>query len=165
MSCPCKNIPQPPNSHQSTLNYGIDSLIRKNISKTPINGTHSMNVKCIIGDKVLLKGTGLLSYSTNEDGSVTHYFQTNFEGTNSPFISPISGRGFFHPLSYESHNNTHDVRHNFLYNRLDINDKEGTYHIQATPSVCACNGGTCFTPTGGMDDCSAGCDHCLQVFP
>jgi hypothetical protein len=155
MSCSCQNTPQPPQPPQPSF---LDIVSGNSV--TPPNGTYQMNLQAVIGDQVY-KGTGLLTYSTNSDGSIDHYFQSNFEGSNPPFIPPITGKGFLNKYEYQSHNNSHHIIHSFITNKLNITDKEITYHINAQPSSCCCNGNSscCQSALFSFNACSS-CNSC-----
>ncbi len=94
MSCPCKNTQklsreqqQHKSSQLSQSNQPSFLDIIKGNSITPPNGTYKMRIQARVGEQIY-KGNGLLTYTSNPDGSIEHYFQTNLEGPNAPFILP-----------------------------------------------------------------------------
>jgi hypothetical protein len=135
MHCSCKNTPKPPIPHQPSKLTFLD--IVKGNSVTPPNGTYKMRLKARIGEQIH-NGTGLLTYSSNPDGSIEHYFQTNFEGPNTPFIYPLIGKGFLNLYEYQSHDSFHHTIHSFITNKLNIYHQDLHIHINAEPSSCCC---------------------------
>ncbi len=154
MSCSCKNTPQPPQPKPSQPSF-LD--IVKGNGVTPPNGTYKMRVQARVGEQIY-KGTGLLTYTSNPDGSIEHYFQTNLDGPNAPFIQPLMGKGFLNLYEYQSHHNSHHTIHSFITNKVNIHDQNLTFHINADPASCCCCQSCCsYHP--GANSCFA-CNVC-----
>ena len=159
MYCSCKNTPQPPQPPQPNQKSFLDIVAGNSV--TPPNGTYQMRLQAVINDKVY-KGIGLLTYSNNLDGTYNHFFQTNLEGPNPPFIPPIYGKGFLSIYEYQSHTNSHHVTHSFITNKLNIVNKEIDYHIYAQPSSCCCSKTCCYSPVFRASNCIS-CNGCKKT--
>jgi len=134
MTCSCKNTPVPPNPQPNKKSF---LEIVKNNQVTPPNQTHKIRLNARVGTQTY-KGTGLLSYTSNPDGSLSHYIQIILDDANAPFIYPISGTGFIGFYEYQSHDNNHHIIHSYITNRINIYDRDLHYHIQAKPAFCQC---------------------------
>jgi hypothetical protein len=152
MSCSCKSTPKPPQPNQKTF---LD--IVKGNSVTPPNGTYEMIVQVRI-DNLIYNGTGLLTYTSNPDGSIDHYFQTNLNSPNAPFIEPLTGKGFLNLYEYQSHHNSHHFIHSYITNKLNIYHQDLHIHINAQPASCSCNKNNC----KGSSFCGS-CNSCQKI--
>jgi hypothetical protein len=153
MSCSCKNSPQPPQSNQKSF---LDIVAGNSV--TPPNGTYQMTLKARFGEEIYT-GTGFLTYISNPNGLIQHYFQTNLDGVNAPFIAPITGKGFLNKYEYQSHHNSNDVIHSYVTNKLNIHNQKLDYHIQAQPASCCCTGNNGCCSNNGYNLCFS-CQTC-----
>ena len=165
MSCSCKNTPkssqvQQPKSSQTQPNQPSFLDIVKGNSVAPPNGTYKMRVQARVGEQIY-KGIGLLTYTPNPDGSIEHYFQTNLDGPNAPFIQPLIGKGFLNLYEYQSHHNSHHAIHSFITNKLNVHNQDLDYHINADPASCCCCQNCCQTGFGGAGGACVSCNRCF----
>ncbi len=156
MYCPYKNDAQLNRQPKSSQSNFLD--IVKGNSVTPPNGTYKMRVQARVGENIH-KGTGFLTYTTNPDGSIEYYFQTNLDGPNPPFIPPLMGKGFLNLYEYQSHHNSHHIIHSFITNKVNIFHQDLHMHINAEPASCCCCQNCCGTGFGNNNACYS-CNRC-----
>ncbi len=173
MSCPCKNTSQvqqlvrpketqTPKAQTKSKQPSFLDIVKGN-GVTPPNGTYKMRVKARVGEQIH-KGTGLLTYTTNPDGSIEHYFQTNLDGSNAPFIPPLIGKGFLNLYEYQSHHNSHHTIHSFITNKVNIHDQNLTFHINADPASCCCCETCCYGDIGNAcNSCNSCTSRCCRT--
>ena len=139
--CNCSDTPHTSPDTPQKANY---FTILKNTKERILNKTREKKITAIINDQTFT-GTGLLTYVDNENSVVSHYLQIFLDGQNTPYIPPLSGKGFITRTSYQSYSKSHNFITDFISETENIYILDSQIQITASPSCgCDCPGGYCY---------------------